>query len=52
MWLTYGHRCGVRSSVDDYLGKNHYQLPVLHEPYIQGSVKEINLGFLRRHLDL
>ena len=27
-------------------------IPVLHEPYIQGSVKEINLGFPRRHLDL
>jgi hypothetical protein len=27
-------------------------IPVLHEPYIQGSVKEISLGFLRRHLDL
>jgi hypothetical protein len=29
----------------------HY-IPVLHEPYIQGSVKETSLGFLRRHLDL
>jgi hypothetical protein len=27
-------------------------IPVLHEPYIQGSVKEISLYFLRRHLDL
>jgi hypothetical protein len=25
---------------------------VLHEPYIQGLVKEISLGFLRRHIDL
>jgi len=27
-------------------------IPVLHEQYIQGSLKEINLGFLWRHLDL
>jgi hypothetical protein len=27
-------------------------IPVLHEPYIQGSVKEISLVFLRQHLDL
>jgi hypothetical protein len=27
-------------------------IPILHEPYIQESVKEISLGFLRRHLDL
>jgi hypothetical protein len=25
---------------------------VLHEPYIQGLVKEISLGFLRQHIDL
>jgi hypothetical protein len=29
-----------------------YYVQVLHEPHIQGSFEEINLGFLRRHLCL